>query len=224
MKRNYITIERRPVADKELTRQTAVHEAGHAAAIYLRNKQLQLPPVFFRIILNTAGRSNKIPLAACHSMTRDFAARIEGGCLIHSLPISLIESNNYFSTIEKHACQTAYEADIVNLLVGPLAEAKYAALRDNEYIEGLPIQLELLSHYGGTSDIKKIYEYLESFISSSLIREQKIAEFIADATAFINNALYWDAITTLADFIVAHPANVIDCEQVISVLDTAMEN
>jgi len=31
----------------ELSRRTAIHEAGHAVAIYFGNKQKQLPPVFF---------------------------------------------------------------------------------------------------------------------------------------------------------------------------------
>jgi len=37
----------------ELSRKTAIHEAGHAAAIYLGNKQKQLPPIFFRFLLKS---------------------------------------------------------------------------------------------------------------------------------------------------------------------------
>jgi len=48
MKRNYQINTICPIDDQELIRQTAFHEAGHAAAIYLYNKQKQLPPVFFK--------------------------------------------------------------------------------------------------------------------------------------------------------------------------------
>lgn len=222
MKRNYFTKALIPVINQELTKQTAIHEAGHAAAIYLRNKQQRLPPVFFRIIINPAAGTSEASLNACQAMYQDFAAKIEGGCLIHNLPICLIESNNYFSDIEKHAYQTAYEADIINLLAGPLAEAKYAALRDNEFIETLPIDINLLNHYGGNSDIKKVHEYLEYFICSQALREQKITECIAQARQFINEPATWRAITELADYIVAQNTNIIDCEQVIAVLDSAL--
>jgi hypothetical protein len=52
--------------------------------------------------------------------------------LIYSLPVALLESANYFSLDEQDAYRTAFEADIINLLVGPLAEAKYVAVRDHE--------------------------------------------------------------------------------------------
>jgi hypothetical protein len=57
---------------------------------------------------------------------------VEGGCLIHSLPVTLIESANYFSLDEQDSYRTAFEADMINLLAGPPAEAKHVALHDNE--------------------------------------------------------------------------------------------
>ena len=62
----------------------------------------------------------------------NFSAVVEGGRLIQSLPLALLESGNYFSAIEQDAYQTVFEADMINLLIGPLAEAKYVALRDQE--------------------------------------------------------------------------------------------
>ena len=48
MKWNYQIEVNCPINDQDLIRQIAFHEAGHATAIYLCNKQKkQLPPVFF---------------------------------------------------------------------------------------------------------------------------------------------------------------------------------
>ena len=41
-----------PTSINELNRHIAFHEAGHVTAIYIRNKQQQLPPVFFQITIN----------------------------------------------------------------------------------------------------------------------------------------------------------------------------
>ena len=36
---------------QEVSRKIAVHEAGHATAIHLNNKAINLPPVFFKLCL-----------------------------------------------------------------------------------------------------------------------------------------------------------------------------
>jgi len=51
MKRKPTSNDFYPINHAELSRKTATHEAGHAAAIYLGNKQKQLPPVFFQIYI-----------------------------------------------------------------------------------------------------------------------------------------------------------------------------
>jgi hypothetical protein len=48
---------------------------------------------------------------------------------------------------------------MINLLVGPLAEAKYVALRDNECFSNNLINVNALYNYGGTSDLVKVYDY-----------------------------------------------------------------
>ena len=52
MKRNYPIAVMSPVLDQDLIRQIVFHEAGHAAAIHLYNKQKQLPRCIFKSPLN----------------------------------------------------------------------------------------------------------------------------------------------------------------------------
>ena len=56
MKRNYQTDVSCTINDQDLIRQIAFHEAGHATAIYLYNKQKQLPPVYFQITIKALDR------------------------------------------------------------------------------------------------------------------------------------------------------------------------
>jgi len=132
MKRDYSIDAINSALDQDLIRQIVFHEAGHAAAIYLYNKQKQLPPVYFQITIKNTDHSLTHPFASRSVRHDHFVAAVEGGCLIHSLPVTLIESANYFSLDEQDTYRTAFEADMINLLVGPLAEAKHVALRDNE--------------------------------------------------------------------------------------------
>ncbi|SJM93708.1 conserved hypothetical protein [Crenothrix polyspora] len=137
----------------------------------------------------------------------------EGGRLIHTLPLCIDEATKDFSPAQKHAYQLAFEADIVNLLVGPLAEAKYVALRDNEPINPRLVPVQALQYYGGTSDLKIIREYLECFITEKTERADKIAELFLIAFSFINNPANWQAIVALADYILRAGKDRIECEE-----------
>jgi hypothetical protein len=219
MKRNYPIDTISSVLDQDLIRQIVFHEAGHAAAIHLYNKQKQLPPVYFQITLKKSDHSLTNPFAR-RTVTRDhFVAMVEGGCLIHSLPVALIESANYFSLDEQDSYRTAFEADMINLLVGPLAEAKHVALRDNERFNKNLINVNALHNYGGTSDLEKVYEYLENFISENSLHEEKLAELFNKAFQFIDSPVYWNAIERLAGYLLDNTKNTISCEEVIRVLD-----
>jgi len=44
---------------------------------------------------------------------------VEGGRLIHSLPITLIAITNYLSLDERDTFRTTFESDVINLLVDP---------------------------------------------------------------------------------------------------------
>jgi 3-deoxy-D-arabino-heptulosonate 7-phosphate (DAHP) synthase class II len=144
---------------------------------------------------------------------------VEGGCLIQGLPITLIESANYFSFDEHDTYRTAFEADMINLLVGPLAEAKHVALRDNECFSNNLINVNALYNYGGASDLGKVYDYLENFISDTSLHEEKIAELFNQAFQFINSPVHWQAIERLAGYILDNSKNTITCEEAIAVLD-----
>jgi len=218
MKRNYQTDTSYTINDHDLIRQIAFHEAGHAAAIYLYNKQKQLPPVYFQITIKALDRpkdsSSDNRLAYDH-----FAAVVEGGRLIHSLPVALIESTHYFSAAEQDAYQTAFEADMINLLIGPLAEAKHVALRDDEQFNARLVNIDALHYYGGTSDLEKVYEYLDIFIAARSRHEEKLVELFNKAFQFISSATHWQAIGRLADYILSNKENIISCEEAIVVLD-----
>jgi hypothetical protein len=187
----------------DISHETAIYEAGHATAIYLGNQLRQLPPIFFQI---------SITHDAC-KMDDEWIAKIDGGRLIHTLPSSIAEATRGFTEAQKQAYRLAFEADIVNLLVGPLAEAKYVALRDHEPINPRLIPMQTLNYYGGTSDLQTIREYLECFIAEKTEQIAKIAELFLIALNFINNPLHWRAIVSLADYILRAGKDRIDCEE-----------
>jgi hypothetical protein len=222
MKRyNTIRVNELPVHPDALRKQTAIHEAGHAAAIYLGNKQKQLPPVFFQIIIKDVMHEGQWPCRASHSFSDTMAcfAKVDGGRLIHTLPSSLTEVTRHFSPPEQQAYQAAFEADIVNFLAGPLAEAKYVALCDGEIFNPRLVNLGALRFYGGTADVALAKEYLDCLGVETEEKERLISELFLAAYQFINQGSHWRAIVALADFILGSGKKVIPCEEIIQVLD-----
>ncbi|MBL6987650.1 MAG: hypothetical protein ISR72_11570 [Methylobacter sp.] len=219
MKRNYQTDASYSINDQDLIRQIAFHEAGHAAAIYLYNRQKQLPPVHFSITIKMQDRKIDSALDT-HSFAYDhYAAFVEGGRLIQSLPVALLESSHYFSDIEQDAYKTAFEADMINLLVGPLAEAKHVALRDDEQFNAQLVNINALHNYGGTSDLNQVHEYLEIYIANRSRHQDKMVELFNNAFQFISSPIYWRAVERLAVYILNNKENIISCEEAIAVLD-----
>jgi hypothetical protein len=202
---------------KELSRKTAIHEAGHAAAIYLGNKQKNLPPVCFQIIITGVGQNSGLSAPGTQ-----WAAKIDGGRLIHTLPSCIIEATRDFSSKQKQAYIQAFEADMVNLLVGPLAEANYIALRDDEIINSRLVNFNALHNYGGSADIKLVEDYLACLGLTPEAYEQKMAEIFAAAFNFINDRDHWRAIMGLANYILADNKHIIECEEIMSVLDAQL--
>lgn len=194
---------------KELSRKTAIHEAGHAAAIYLGNKQKNLPPVCFQIIRLSAPGTQ-------------WTAKIDGGRLIHTLPSCVAEATRNFSSKQKQTYLQAFEADMVNLLVGPLAEANYIALRDDEIINSRLVNFNALHNYGGSADIKLMEDYLACLSLTPEAYEQKIAEMFTAAFNFINDRNHWRAIMGLANYSLADNKHIIECEEIMSVLDAQL--
>ncbi|OAI15420.1 hypothetical protein A1359_00580 [Methylomonas lenta] len=211
MERNYQITAPAYVHPHELHWRTAFHEAGHAAAIHIRNQQKQLPPVFFEIQVKRPTLKEQ-----------DFFAKVIDGNLIQNLPIAVIESISLLSDECQHSSQRAYEADVVNLLVGPLAEAKYVSIRDGEVFNLELINLSALRHYGGHSDLEKAQQYLEFFITSKLHRDNKLVELLAQAYQFVSNHKNWACILNLAHFILDSQQETISCDEAITIFDRCL--
>jgi hypothetical protein len=224
MKRNTLTDILSPDRLKHHKECIAFHEAGHAAAIYLNNKSRNLPPVYFQIVfkeINDITEHDAIIYQASHD---DSIARVEGGRLIQSLPGSidslahkLIDNNEAMIPLVKDYL-IAFETDIINLLVGPLAEAKHVHKRDDEQFNHKLVNLGALKNYGGGSDLALAREYLESFSTDTQLQEKKLDELFSGAFDFINDASNWKNITKLANYILASNKNIISCEEVVSLL------
>jgi hypothetical protein len=224
MRNGYTAINTPPDNRIEIDKRIAYHQAGHAAAIYLGNKQKQLPAVHFQIIIKPLEWEGQARgrFACPHDK---YTAKVEGGRLIQSLPMSFAEATQYFSWPEQEQCLCAFEADVINLLAGSLAEAKFVAARDNEIFNPNLVYLGALKFYGDGSDLEVITEYLECFMLHKAERDRKLAELFLAAFSFVNKRSNWNAITALAEFILDTPRedsnDIIQCEDVISLLEAS---
>ena len=203
-----------------ISKRNAYHVSGHAAAIYLGNKKKQLPEVFFKIVFKPHEQDERQlnEIAAIYSK---YHVKIEGGRLIQSLPLSFAEATRYFSGPQQEKYRCAFEADVINLLAGPLAEAKYVAWRDNEAFNANLINHNALHFYGG--NLAVINEYMEWFLPNKEERDRKLAELFLAAFRFVDKRANWHAITTLAEFIQDQPNNTINCEEIIFLLESRLE-
>ncbi|TAN70243.1 MAG: hypothetical protein EPN17_06070 [Methylobacter sp.] len=208
----------------------AFHEAGHAAGIHLNNKARQLPPVFFKIIFKEMSEVTAADALAYQSSHDDCVAQVEGGRLIELLPPSieclmreLEEPDDIIVQLAKDY-MIAFEADIINLLIGPLAEAKHVADTDDELFNHKLVNLNALKNYGGSFDLALVDEYLQSFSTDKQQRDDKLEELFASAFDFINNAENWAAITKLVDYILASSENIIHCEEIVLMLDQTVDH
>ncbi len=211
MLRHYHDETRHSLTRQELGKQTAFHEAGHAAAIYIGNRQKHLPPVFFEIQINKP-----------NELSDQFSAKVIDGQLIQSLPTAILENLSELSEQDQHSYQCAYEADVVNLLVGPLAEAKYVSLRDNEIFNFNLVNTKALLNYGGHLDVEKAYNNLKLFMADQKQREEKMQELFRQAYRFIDNHKNWHCIKNLADYILHSGQSTISCEEAIAVFDNCL--
>jgi hypothetical protein len=214
---NFIKASR--LTHKELSRRNAIHEAGHAAAIYLGNKQKGLPPVYFRITINGILKNDSQTKRFLGESCDTYIAKLEGGRLIQSLPASLEVATKDLTGPQKLAYEIAFEADIVNLLTGPVAEAKDVALRDNELINPGLINVNALHYYDGSYELDIVREYFECFFENENLKKRKINELFLTAFAFVSDPENWRAINRLADYILADDKIIIDCDEIITVLE-----
>jgi hypothetical protein len=150
---------------------------------------------------------------------------VEGGRQIEFLPDS-IDALVHKTTDHNDArmplikdYMVAFEADIINLLIGPLAEAKHTADIDDELFNQQLINLKALKNYGGSSDLVLITDYIQRFSACKQQQDEKLHELFAVAFNFINDRANWTAITRLAKYILNSNKNIISSEEVVSLLE-----
>ncbi|MGZ5018519.1 MAG: hypothetical protein ACXV8U_22360 [Methylobacter sp.] len=195
----------------ELNRQTAFHEAGHVAAIYLENKRKSLPPVYFQIDVSIAD-----------SMVQPLFAKVNGGRLVGNLATVIRENvTHHRDSTDIDRYQLVYEADIISFLAGPIAEANYVSIRDNEVFNSNLLTPQALNHYGGNADLLAVMSYLEFFIPSPEQREVQLKTLFAQAFSFVQQPSNWKSITALAHYILNSAYENISCEHAIEVLVTS---
>jgi hypothetical protein len=226
MKRTKIKII--PCLDELLRHRIAFHEAGHAAGIHLNNKARQLPPVIFNIVFKEIIRESDG--CSFQSIHGDCIARVEGGRLFEPLPQFI---HNIASEFTAHnepmepfsdVYKTIFEADIINLLIGPLAEAKYVANNDNELFARQLFNINALNFYGGESDIAKVNEYFQCCSADKKQKDDKLNALFNQAFDFVNNDAHWQAITQLVKHMLDSSAGSMGSEEIVSRLDHSMAN
>lgn len=198
----------------EINRQTAFHEAGHVAAICLENKRKSLPLIHFEI---RVGKQD--------SLDQPLFAKVSGGRLVGDLAtVTRKDIARYGESSNIDSYQVVYEADIVNLLAGPLAEAKYISIRDNEVFNINLLTPQAINHYGGNTDMLEVMSYLDFFIPSPVQRDAKLNALFAQAFCFVQQPSNWKSISALAHYILSNTHKNISCEQAIEVLTAGVKN
>jgi len=225
MKRNKIIKSFNQSKQIEHKQRIAFHEAGHATAIYLNNKARNIPPAFFQIMFKDLDGKSEKELRDYQATDDVCIARVEGGRLIELLPPSidaLVHKTPDHNDARVHFIKdymVAFEADIINLLIGPLAEAKHIYDTDGEPFNHQLVNLNALKNYGGSSYLALANKYLQSFSACKQQQEAKLNELFVLAFNFINDRANWGAITRLANYILNNNKNIISCEEVVSLLE-----
>jgi hypothetical protein len=123
------------ISIEKISKKMAYHQAAYVTAIHFGNQQKQLPPVHFQVAIKPQVQ-DKQPTNRLTGMIEGIfskcAVKTEGGRLIQFLPMRFSEAVQNLSWYQQAEYRCAFEADVTNLLAGPLAEAKYIALRDGE--------------------------------------------------------------------------------------------
>jgi hypothetical protein len=203
---------------------TAFHIAGHATSIYSNIKAKNLPRIFFKIMLKELNNCYEDDLKCYQINNQSVTSSSYGRRLTemslednNSVPYKKVQPNLTMPSIK--APLMVFEADIVNLLAGPLAEAKYVYDIDNELFSELLIDQNALKNYGGYSDLILVNDYLLSFSDCQEQRDDKLNELFVIAFKFIDQQTNWAAITKLAHSIIKGQQDNIDYEKVVSLFE-----
>jgi hypothetical protein len=231
MKRNKMIEKPNQEQILDIKQRVAFHEAGHAAGIHLNNKARKLPPIFFNIIFKDINDEVDTDILAYQATQDKCIARVEGGILIEMfsppIQIPVRETDEFNDVLGEQLAKdymVAFEADIINLLVGSLAEAKHVANIDAELFNNQLVGLKALKNYGGKSDLTLVNEYLLNFSVDKQQRDEKLDKLFTLAFNFINNDETWAAISQLADYFLGSHKNTFHCEEITSILDESIKN
>lgn len=194
--------------------QSAYHHAAYAIAIYLRNKLFNLPPVYFQIKRSDVMADNAPP-----RMYQNQSFTLEGGRLIDPLTVSMKTCCEQFSVSDQAAFKSAFEADIINLLVGAYAEIKFINHTGRQKLNRQPVNFRTLKDYFEPYEFDCGKSYLEYFYDDLRLREQKIADLCNSANIFVNQGNHWQLIGKLAEFLVHEAGDRCTCEQVQDYID-----
>lgn len=221
MKNNWTAINDFQEARINIDKATAYHLAGHAVAICLGNKLRQLPDVHFQIVIIQPMQDKRASGLSTDNVG-GYTALVEGGRLIHHLPLTLATAlEGLPSQQQKDEYKCAFEADIINLLVGSLAEAKYIASRDVKAFNANLVNISGLRSNNGRPDSSLIVEYMDCFMFDQKDYD-RMKELYLDAFSFVNNRSNWFTISSLAAYILDKPTGCIDCEEVVSLIDSRL--
>lgn len=203
----------------KLDKGIAFHQAGHAVAICLGNRQKQLPPVYFQVTLTSREDARQINNQYLTTLSQ-YNARVEGGRLVPHLPSSFAEATRHLTWTQRHDCQCAFDADVTNLLVGAMAEAYYISQHEGVAFNAhLVYQLAQRSDVG-SADMDIINSYLKSWAPDKAGRQQKLADLFLAAYRFVNEPSNWQTITFLADYLRGRPNGMIPCEDITALVDS----
>jgi hypothetical protein len=134
--------------------------------------------------------------------------------------LSFADATQNLSWYQQEVYWCAFEADVINLLTGPLAEAKYTAFRDGEIFNANLVNLLDLLYYGGNANLGVITENINCFATLSQTAARNWPNFSA-AYGFVNKRSHLPAISTSAEFIWDEHKNIIHCEEMISLLESS---
>lgn len=206
---------------QEFCRKIAIHEAGHATAIYLNNKARNLVPVYFQMSIDLPHLHEGEDIHYLNYL--NYQAKIEGGRLIQNLPAAHAQISNELSATQKQAYENALEADIINFLVGPLAEAKYIAKRDDELFNPRLVNFSALQYYGGLQDMEIVKDYLQCLCHSESSQTAKLNLLFLQAYEFVNQPQHWRAITALAQYVLNSRNRVISYDEIVNRIDHSIQ-
>lgn len=179
---------------------TAFHIAGHVAAMYLHNQHKSFPPIFFHTANDSLKENGHS--ASYRKIHNAFIFSIECGL------VSIIADAKKQSTVK-------LEQDVLMLLAGPLAEARYVHSHDNEPLTRHLVNPDAVHYYGGSSDLVLAHECLERLPLAESARKKKLTDLFSQTFDFVSDADHWRLISRMARYIDRSDKSVISYQEII---------